>query len=617
MLSLSFLITSTVWPVANNLLHGRLQRGYRAIPNPHPGIVYSGLLQWTGETRTTVPKVTINTSSDGLNVAPAFQAYYQQHGGAAHLGAPITTPFVSSAGLMQVFTTTALVLVPHPGPTSARTPSADTSDEWAELVDQGIHDQHSGIVELPLLHSLLTAGSLARVAGSNITYADMRAATSPSRRVSERTNVSSPDWVFVPEDQSGNASTGHRVPVTLWQYINDPTNTPDGWLTDVGEPLTEALPFSATASDGTIHQEYIQAFWQTAFVVDEDTLDASGDPHIQRVSLGEDYLATLGYPAATTQAGTQNWTAKLTSITSAPGGPALAHVASNWPVTLSGSTRWVAGTLWYAVTWQAGHQTGLNGWILASALTSSAPPAGSAGMGMAGIDALSPPLATYLGQFDGGAAMAVFDVSRNRYYSFDANNTYVMGSSAKIPIMVTYLNWVEQQGRGLSGDEQWLLSTMIENSNNDSAQTLYDTVGGDPAINQYLDNIGVGSYIPNSNGWGWGALSPHQMVMLLDKLHSGQILKGQDRAYALSLMEQVESDQRFGVGDTAPASATVAMKDGWVVAPDGLWAASSSGIVTVGSETYVISVYTAEQSDLDTNHAILDHVCGAVAALLP
>ncbi len=145
-------------------------------------------------------------------------------------------------------------------------------------------------------------------------------------------------------------------------------------------------------------------------------------------------------------------------------------------------------------------------------------------------------------------------MTRNQYYAFDDDDTYVMGSSAKVPIMVTYLNWVERQGRGLTDDENWLMTTMIENSDNDSAQTLYDDVGGDPAIDGYLDSIGVGSYSPNPNGWGWGTFSPHQMVSLLYLLSSGQILNSQDRAYALSLMKNVEADQQDGAGQTAPSA---------------------------------------------------------------
>ena len=107
------------------------------------------------------------------------------------------------------------------------------------------------------------------------------------------------------------------------------------------------------------------------------------------------------------------------------------------------------------------------------------------------------------------------------------------------------------------------------------------------------------------------------MVKLLTLLYDGQILTAKDRNLAFFLMEHIESDQQVGVGDTAPPSAIVAMKDGWLPGPDGLWAMNSSGIVMMGKETYIISVYTREQNSLGDGQAIARHICGAVASLLP
>ena len=42
-----------------------------------------------------------------------------------------------------------------------------------------------------------------------------------------------------------------------------------------------------------------------------------------------------------------------------------------------------------------------------------------------------------------------------------------------------------------------------------------------------------------------------------------------------------------------------ALKDGWVPGPDGLWAVNSSGIVTLGGETYLIAVHTQHLSALE------------------
>jgi hypothetical protein len=626
LLLLSLLVTSSIWPAARVLLATHRQTLHAKPPAPamseRSAQAISGALDWDDATQTTQASVSVPTTAQaGATLDPAFQAYYQKHGGTAALGTPLTPGFQTPDGWMQFFTNTALLQPAHAA-TATSTPAAGlggTNDPITTLIHQGIHDSATGIVELPLLHSLLVAGSEASLLGpaGGMTYIDLRTATASQHMVIGSLDKSSADTVFVPEGIVSGKLAGHQVPTALWDFINSPSVAPDGWQVDFGVPLTEALPGTLTASNGSVHQVLIQAFWQTVLVLDQDDTDASGAPLIQRLALGHDYLATFGYPAATTTAGVKVWLNGSTVVRGAPAesGVALAHLGLNWPVTLSGAAQWVAGALWYQITWHAARDSG-TGWLPASTTTSSAPPAGSNGMGQASLDALSPSLAGYLAQLNGDAGVAIYDVTRNQYYSDYGDNTYVMGSSAKIPIILTYLNWVEQQGRGLINDEDWLMQTMIENSNNDSAQTLFDTDGGDPAIISYLQSIGLGGYTSNPNGWGWATFSPGMMVRLLWKLYDGHILNGHDRSYVLNLMSNVEADQRFGVGDTAPSGASVAMKDGWLTAPDGLWAANSSGIVTSSHETYIISVYTAEQSDLNTNRSILQHVCAAVVPLL-
>jgi hypothetical protein len=158
---------------------------------------------------------------------------------------------------------------------------------------------------------------------------------------------------------------------------------------------------------------------------------------------------------------------------------------------------------------------------------------------------------------------------------------------------------------------------MIENSNNDSASILYyDEIGGAAGVASYMRRIGITGLHPDPNAWGWSAIKPWTMVNLLTRLYDGTILTAHDHYLALYLMRHVEADQREGVGDTAPAGAIVALKDGWVIGPDGRWAMNSSGIVTVGQETYIIAVYTRANTSLGAGIAAVRQICAQVAVQL-
>jgi beta-lactamase family protein len=308
------------------------------------------------------------------------------------------------------------------------------------------------------------------------------------------------------------------------------------------------------------------------------------------------------------------WAQGETALLDAPGtGKVIAHIGQHFSLTLLGDAIWKSGMLWYHVEWATPKDIG-NGWVEASAITFDSP--GNV-PGWASFDVLSPPLASYLASIGDNVDAFVFDVTRQRYYTYHANAQFITGSSMKVPIMLTFLDMTERQGRQPDANEMNLLTTMIENSNNDSASALYyGKIGGAAGVASYLQKIGITGLNPGPNAWGWSLITPQTMVNLLTDLYQGKILTAGDRNLAFYLMEHIESDQRVGVGDTAPSEAIVAMKDGWLPGPDSLWAMNSSGIVTVSLETYIIAVYTKGQGTLEDGQRIARHVCGTVASLL-
>jgi beta-lactamase class A len=322
----------------------------------------------------------------------------------------------------------------------------------------------------------------------------------------------------------------------------------------------------------------------------------------------------MGIPSIAIHPQQTIWAHAGTVLLNAPGkGQPLAHVGESFPLTLLGDTAWQSGILWYHVQWtQPSGNTG--GWVAAPAISFTLPKNMPA---QASFDLLSSDLATYLASIGNDVDAFVYDVTNNRQYGYNADAQFITGSSMKVPIMLTFLDMTESQDREPDADEMNLLTTMIENSDNDSASALYyGEIGGAAGVASYMNDIGVSGLDPNSTAWGYSLITPKAMVQMLTLLYEGKILTEQDRQLALNLMENIEADQQIGVGDTAPANATVAMKDGWLPGPDGLWDFNSSGIVTLGQETYIISVYTQEQNSLDDGHAIVQHICGTVASIL-
>lgn len=579
--------------------------------------ISNGANQWVGESNVTAPDVDFMVPEpQAVSVSPLLEQYTQSRGGTTSLGDPLTAAFPTDQGWVQFFTSGALLL-----PVSQQRHTQGNKDPLVTLSKNGVKDAHTGIVRLPLLQALLTAGSQVSIGGnkSHFTYADLRKATNPSLMLAapaaNKTATASSmsgKGIFVKDGTRAGQDVGHFIPQSFWSYINRSDISPDGWKTDFGPPLTEALSLSVAESDGT-HHMLVQAFEHDGLILDQG-VHTSGQPQIQRLDTGTDYVHTISLPTVAISAKQTIWTQGDTPLLSTPGtSQPVAHVGQNFPLTLLGDTKWDTGMLWYHIQWSA-PKGGGEGWVPANAITFTAP--GNAPV-RASMDTLSPDLATYLAGIGNNAGVVVYDVSRQRYYTYNDNAQFIVASSMKVPIMLTFFDMIEQQGREPDDDEMNLLTTMIENSDNDSASALYfEKIGGAAGITSFMQKIGVSGLNPSDAAWGYSTITPQTMVNLLTLLQEGKILTAHDRDIALNLMEHIESDQRFGVGDSAPAGATVAMKDGWVPGPDDQWATNSSGIVTVGQETYIISVYTVENASLEDGQGIVQHVCDTIASLL-
>ncbi len=626
---LASLLGSSMW-----IIHLSTQPGDQII-------VTNGSDRWATDQNATAARIAFD-APETLQIAvdPAFTAYYQAHDGARLLGAPITPGFPIAQGWIQFFTSNALLL---PGAQRAAANASQADKHIESLMQDGLKDRQTGIILLPLLQTLLTIGSRAFVGSGGLTYIDLRNATNPNLMTpapaasalqpNTTRNIPNHD-IFIQEGTQGGRQVGHVIPAALWSFMNRHDVSPDGWQADFGAPLTEAIPF-VTVQYGVSHRMLVQAFWRGALVMDRDVKDASGQPLIQPLDTGVAYLQTLVPPTPTPAAHTTIWSSSDLDMLDAPAtGDATLHIAQGFPLRLTGKAQWNAGTLWYQAQWKTAKSAGV-GWVPANAATFTAPttpsdaawaPATGDSLTSAGktiswasFNLLSPTLAQYLKGLGGQTGVVVYDLTRQRYYTDQLNNQYLTGNSIKVPIMLAFLSMTEQQHRQPTDEEINELTTMIRGSDdgNDNDDDIYNEIGRALGLKEYLEHIGISGLEPENDDLVYSMTKPLAMVQLLALLDEGKILTPQDRALALTLLENNGGDQQIGVGDTRPQGAAVAMKDGWLIGTDDLWAMNSSGIVTTGGETYVIAVYSAHLPTLEAGQAIARYVCKEVASLLP
>jgi hypothetical protein len=312
---------------------------------------------------------------------------------------------------------------------------------------------------------------------------------------------------------------------------------------------------------------------------------------------------------------TAGWLRVAVEVRAIPGGSGKVQVSlgAGFPISVRPGATTVAGVAWREVVPKT-VAPGRAGWVPASAITFKRP----GGTTSAGLEALDPALKGYLARHGANVGVTVFDMTRGVTYRYEATRPFITASSVKVLIMLAFLRGLEAAHRRPTDDQVALLTAMIEHSDNGAASVLNAAVGGAAGLQRFAKTLRLAGFQPGgSRGWGWGTLTTDAMARLLTLFQQGKVLSSAaDTRLARALLGHVEEDQRFGVGWTAPAGATVQLKDGWVPGPDGLWVANSSGIVISRHATWVIAVFTAHLSSLERGIEILDHVCAAIAARL-
>ena len=239
---------------------------------------------------------------------------------------------------------------------------------------------------------------------------------------------------------------------------------------------------------------------------------------------------------------------------------------------------------------------------------------------LAHADPLSGAVGAYLTGRSGAVLAAVYDVRTGQSWRLGDGPAQAEASVVKLDILETLL--ARQGGTGLSPADQSLAQSMIEDSDNDAATSLWDEVGGATGIGAYNDQAGLTRTALSEcvtcagfpwPGWGLTTTVPVDQLTLLKQLITpgpSPLLSDAERSYTLSLMENVIPDQRWGISGGVPPGVTVALKNGWLPLDDANtdWQVNSVGWVSGDGRDYLIAVLTTgnpdEQYGIDTINAL-------------
>ncbi len=238
------------------------------------------------------------------------------------------------------------------------------------------------------------------------------------------------------------------------------------------------------------------------------------------------------------------------------------------------------------------------------------------------LNLLDPELAAYLQEFEGNVGVAVVVPGEGSMYSWNGHSMFYTASLIKVVIMAAAMSQAEQEGQGLTPEELSLVHQMVEWSDNDAADILWNKTGGSCGIGAFLQSLGIKeSELDSAGFWGDSRFSPADLALFLSKLARGDVLDPPLRDLSLDLMANVDPSQAWGVTAGIPprlqGAITVGVKNGWYPRDDG-WVVNSGGIISAGdrSRGYSIVVMTSGQPTMEDGIGIIEHTAASLHSQL-
>ena len=222
----------------------------------------------------------------------------------------------------------------------------------------------------------------------------------------------------------------------------------------------------------------------------------------------------------------------------------------------------------------------------------------------------------------GSFSLAAVNMSTGATYSAGATSGMWTASVYKLFILEILLH---RAGGPLTGSQASEAIPMIEHSDNVAGYEEFENAGGRSGLQDGFADLGLKHTVAGHADPAFTITSAMDCITLLKNLVTSGPLTSSARAYALNLMEQVESDQRWGVGVAADPGADFANKNGWLSIDNsngpgendnGLWAVNSVGVIRIKGQQVLMAVMTRHNPNFDSGVKLVESLAKAIKPLV-
>ncbi|MGF7123547.1 serine hydrolase [Rhodococcus sp. TAF43] len=200
--------------------------------------------------------------------------------------------------------------------------------------------------------------------------------------------------------------------------------------------------------------------------------------------------------------------------------------------------------------------------------------------------------------------LALLDRHQNRYVSFADTEPFATASVAKLFIADDLLYRESTDELELSEDEHTLVARMLEDSDDDAANELWNEYGASDLVLDVASRYALSTTsAPYDDNWWNTETTAADLVGYYSAVLDGR--GGLDAPHRDELLGYLRNshptaadgyDQRFGIPDGLPDETVKAVKQGWMCCLDDRWTHLSTGIVGA-DDRYVLVLLSREDLD--------------------
>jgi hypothetical protein len=218
-------------------------------------------------------------------------------------------------------------------------------------------------------------------------------------------------------------------------------------------------------------------------------------------------------------------------------------------------------------------------------------------------------------------SVAVENLGTGMTASYNVGDGYVTASIVKLDILCTMLYQDQRSNHSPTDSELSLTTTMIEDSNNDAAQHLFEDEGGANAITAANKVFGLTDTAVEKNsldeaGYSWGDTTTtvlDQLALLRQVFTPDSVLTAAHRDYIKGLLAKVEPGERWGVSaaadDPSPTASDYLLKNGWLPRKaNAMWEINSIGEVQHDGQQYLVAVLSNDNKTMDSGIGVVQKV---------